>query len=179
MCSPRNSMLSPSTPGSRTRKRKRLRDTVSQLAQGESPNLLTVPGTSSTLGRTCVRILTRKWNFIRGKYLFSDIHRRRSSISEAAFLSLSGSFLDIPSPEKTTGDGLVVSPVPQDLKLMSPRQQVFMELLHTEMNYVEILETIVEVISLNASHDQFNSIDFRIRCSKNRWKTPIKWEDLC
>ena len=28
---------------------------------------------------------------------------------------------------------------------MSPRQQVFMELLHTEMNYVEILETIVEV----------------------------------
>ena len=28
---------------------------------------------------------------------------------------------------------------------MSPRHQVFMELLHTEMNYVEILETIVEV----------------------------------
>lgn len=29
---------------------------------------------------------------------------------------------------------------------MTPRQQVFMELLHTEMNYVEILETIVEVL---------------------------------
>ncbi len=44
--SPRNGLLSPSTPGSRTRKRKRLKDTVSQLAaQGGSPVLLPVlPG---------------------------------------------------------------------------------------------------------------------------------------
>jgi hypothetical protein len=42
--SPRNGLLSPSTPGSRTRKRKRLKDTVSQLAaQGGSPVLLQVP----------------------------------------------------------------------------------------------------------------------------------------
>ena len=44
--SPRNSLLSPNTPGSRTRKRKRLKDTVSQLAaqaQGGSPVLLQIP----------------------------------------------------------------------------------------------------------------------------------------
>lgn len=43
------------------------------------------------------------------------------------------------------GDLTISVPTPQDLKAMSPRHQVFMELLHTEMNYVEILETIVEV----------------------------------
>jgi hypothetical protein len=78
---------------------------------------------------------------------FIDSHRRRSSISESGLLSLSGSFLDATSPEKVGGQGdLSISvPTPQDLKAMSPRHQVFMELLHTEMNYVEILETIVEV----------------------------------
>ena len=61
-------------------------------------------------------------------------------------LSLSGSFLDATSPEKPGQNDLSVSiPTSQDLKSMSPRHQVFMELLHTEMNYVEILETIVEV----------------------------------
>ena len=78
---------------------------------------------------------------------FIDSHRRRSSISESGLLSLSGSFLDATSPEKVGGQGDLSIPVPtpQDLKAMSPRHQVFMELLHTEMNYVEILETIVEV----------------------------------
>ena len=76
-----------------------------------------------------------------------DIHRRRSSVSEGGLLSLSGSFLDSASPER---GGLDISNISQnaltqDLKSMTPRQQVFMELLHTEMNYVEILETIVEV----------------------------------
>jgi len=121
LCSPKTSILSPSTPSSRNRKRKRLKDTVSQLAaQGGSPVLLTVP---------------------------NDIHRRRSSVSEGGLLSLSGSFLDSASPER---GGLDISNISQnaltqDLKSMTPRQQVFMELLHTEMNYVEILETIVEV----------------------------------
>ncbi|XP_046640377.1 protein ECT2-like [Daphnia pulicaria] len=124
LTSPRNGVLSPTTPGSRNRKRKRLRDTVSQLAaQGGSPGLLQVPSSGH------------------------DTHRRRSSISESGLLSLSGSFLDATSPEKVAGQGdLTISvPTPQDLKAMSPRHQVFMELLHTEMNYVEILETIVEV----------------------------------
>lgn len=79
-----------------------------------------------------------------------DLHRRRSSLSESGLLSLSGSFLDAVSPEKTGQVDLSVNiPAPQDLKSMSPRHQVFMELLHTEMNYVEILETIVEVFSSN------------------------------
>ena len=79
----------------------------------------------------------------------ADPHRRRSSVSESGLLSLSGSFLDATSPEKVgTVDLNVTVPTPQDLKTMSPRHQVFMELLHTEMNYVEILETIVEVRKL-------------------------------
>lgn len=42
---------------------------------------------------------------------------------------------------------LTESEVPDNVvrKLMSPRQQVFMELLQTESNYVGILHTIVNV----------------------------------
>lgn len=77
----------------------------------------------------------------------AESHRRRSSMSESGMLSLSGSFLDTTTPDKdgAVGDVTLTIPTPQDLKAMSPRHQVFMELLHTEMNYVEILETIVEV----------------------------------
>ena len=69
-------------------------------------------------------------------------------MSETGLLSLSGSFLDATTPDKTINGACDVSisvPTPQDLRAMSPRHQVFMELLQTEMNYVEILETIVEV----------------------------------
>lgn len=69
-------------------------------------------------------------------------------MSESTMLSLSGSFLDATTPDKTingTNDVTLSVPTPQDLKNMSPRHQVFTELLQTEMNYVDILETIVEV----------------------------------
>lgn len=122
--SPRSNAISPQTPGSRSRKRKRLKDTVSQLAaQGTSPNLLAAPSVACGLD-----------------------HRRRSSISEATFLSLSGSFLDAASPERGCSDPPPTLIVPTDLKNVTPRHQVYMELLHTEMNYVEILDTIISVI---------------------------------
>ncbi|XP_013148591.1 PREDICTED: protein ECT2 isoform X2 [Papilio polytes] len=72
------------------------------------------------------------------------LHKRRSSFSDAVLLSLSGNLLDCtPSPD---GKQLLEeSEVPDNVvrKLMSPRQQVFMELLQTESNYVGILHTIV------------------------------------
>ncbi|CAK1548456.1 unnamed protein product [Leptosia nina] len=72
------------------------------------------------------------------------LHKRRSSVGDAVLLSLSGNLLDCtPSPD---GKQLLEeSEVPDNVvrKLMSPRQQVFMELLQTESNYVGILHTIV------------------------------------
>ncbi|KAG6452600.1 hypothetical protein O3G_MSEX007734 [Manduca sexta] len=74
----------------------------------------------------------------------SALHKRRSSVGDAVLLSLSGNLLDCtPSPD---GKQLLEeSEVPDNVvrKLMSPRQQVFMELLQTESNYVGILHTIV------------------------------------
>nr|CAD7443459.1 unnamed protein product [Timema bartmani] len=171
------SLLSPGrnsahgTPGSSTRprKRKRLRDTMSRLLQTESP----------------------------------AVQKRRSSVSDAGFLSVSGSFLDTTpgSPdtlvleveqvteseikntldicralcvfvgvseecvgEKSLGtlekeikrscDVCVVEeerdseedPVAADTprKNLTARQQVFIELLQTEINYVNILDTIMK-----------------------------------
>ncbi|XP_032516478.2 protein ECT2 isoform X6 [Danaus plexippus] len=74
------------------------------------------------------------------------LHKRRSSVGDAVLLSLSGNLLDC----TTSPDGkqlLEESEVPDNVvrKLMSPRQQVFMELLQTESNYVGILHTIVNM----------------------------------
>ncbi|XP_045760562.1 protein ECT2 isoform X5 [Maniola jurtina] len=74
------------------------------------------------------------------------LHKRRSSVGDAVLLSLSNNLLDCtPSPD---GKQLLEeSEVPDNVvrKLMSPRQQVFMELLQTESNYVGILHTIVNM----------------------------------
>nr|XP_026484920.1 protein ECT2 isoform X7 [Vanessa tameamea] len=76
----------------------------------------------------------------------ATLYKRRSSVGDAVLLSLSGNLLDCtPSPD---GKQLLEeSEVPDNVvrKLMSPRQQVFMELLQTESNYVGILHTIVNM----------------------------------
>ncbi|XP_028028434.1 protein ECT2 isoform X6 [Bombyx mandarina] len=74
----------------------------------------------------------------------SALHKRRSSVGDAVLLNLSRTLLDC----TTSPDGkpiLEESEVSDNVvrKLMSPRQQVFMELLQTESNYVGILHTIV------------------------------------
>ncbi|OAD47055.1 Protein ECT2 [Eufriesea mexicana] len=104
----------PSTASTR-RKRKRLADTLSSLVQNgaDSPAL----------------------------------HKRRSSISDAGHLSVSGSFLDCTtSPDKPLLDDIPeVEAVNTDSsrKNLSPRHQVFLELVQTESNYVGILSTIM------------------------------------
>uniref|UniRef100_A0A1B6G064 Protein ECT2 n=1 Tax=Cuerna arida TaxID=1464854 RepID=A0A1B6G064_9HEMI len=113
------SLLSPSrrtTPvavATRARKRKRLQDAVARLASGSS----VTPNTN----------------------------KRRSSVSDAGLLSVSGSFVDCTSPGNTSITGEVDSVAgdsPLSLKNLSPRHQVFLELVQTEFNYVNTLNTI-------------------------------------
>ncbi|XP_015604057.1 protein ECT2 isoform X12 [Cephus cinctus] len=104
----------PSTASTR-RKRKRLAETLSSLVQNgaDSP----------------------------------AVHKRRSSISDAGHLSVSGSFLDCTaSPDKQLLDDIPeVEAVNTETsrKNLSPRHQVFLELVQTESNYVGILSTIM------------------------------------
>ncbi|CAG9853619.1 unnamed protein product [Phyllotreta striolata] len=69
--------------------------------------------------------------------------KRRSSVSDAGLLSVSGSFLDCStSPNKEILDGAEpVIDTPR--KGLTQRHQVFLELLQTETNYVDILHTIM------------------------------------
>ncbi|XP_065163645.1 protein ECT2 isoform X3 [Atheta coriaria] len=105
------------TPSSASRrKRKRLHETLSSLAQQQSP--------------ACV-----------------VHHKRRSSISDAGLLSVSGSFLDCTtSPDKALQDAIESPAVPDTpRKGLTARQQVFLELVQTESNYVNILHTIMNM----------------------------------
>ncbi|XP_046392946.1 protein ECT2 isoform X3 [Ischnura elegans] len=117
---------------SRLRKRKRLREVVSRLTSPvpegfTSPPCLSphnvVDGAGGSAGE--------------------GGRKRRSSVSDAALLSMSGgSFLDCTaSPDVSHNEDFV--PVESPRKAMSPRQQVFMELVQTESNYVSILHTIM------------------------------------
>ena len=139
----RSLLFSPGTPGSsssaHSRKRKRRKEVLNQLAQNDP--VVMAP------------------------------NKRRSSVSELALLSMSGSLLD--TPDRTVEGGksesnllrhseaspmpniVVTSPqtkastpkrqVSVDPKQMTPRQHVFHELVQTETNYVNILKTILDV----------------------------------
>ncbi|KAK9301874.1 hypothetical protein QLX08_005930 [Tetragonisca angustula] len=72
------------------------------------------------------------------------LHKRRSSISDAGHLSVSGSFLDCTtSPDKPLLDEVEAVNTDSSRKNLSPRHQVFLELVQTESNYVGILSTIM------------------------------------
>ncbi|XP_011502842.1 PREDICTED: protein ECT2 isoform X2 [Ceratosolen solmsi marchali] len=72
------------------------------------------------------------------------LHKRRSSISDAGHLSVSGSFLDCTaSPDKQLLDEVEAVNTESTRKNLSPRHQVFLELVQTESNYVGILSTIM------------------------------------
>uniref|UniRef100_A0A1Y1K8R5 Protein ECT2 n=1 Tax=Photinus pyralis TaxID=7054 RepID=A0A1Y1K8R5_PHOPY len=73
-----------------------------------------------------------------------SVYKRRSSVSDAGLLSVSGSFLDCTaSPEKCLNDLPESSPAIETRKALTARQQVVMELVQTESNYVNILNTIM------------------------------------
>lgn len=125
LVSPRHMFSSPSTPGSRSRRRKRLRETVQHLAQDDSASTLPSAPPAS---------------------------KRRSSVGDLCYLSADGSFLDdsAPTPNRITGsaDQTPISPPPVDLRQLSARQRVFHELVKTECNYVSILDAIEKVIKV-------------------------------
>lgn len=130
--SPRQMFSSPNTPGSRSRRRKRLRETVQHLAQDDSPSTLPSAPPAS---------------------------KRRSSVGDLAFLSADGSLLDdtVSTPNRLAGrcyteldggDQTPLSPPLVDLRQLSARQRVFHELVKTECNYVSILDAVEKVIKL-------------------------------
>nr|CAH7753208.1 unnamed protein product [Callosobruchus chinensis] len=74
------------------------------------------------------------------------LHKRRSSVSDAGLLSVSGSFLDCttsPNSKELLDGGLEPQPPETPRKGLTQRHQVFLELLQTETNYVDILHTII------------------------------------
>ncbi|CAH0556413.1 unnamed protein product [Brassicogethes aeneus] len=74
-----------------------------------------------------------------------SVHKRRSSVSDAGLLSVSNSFLDYTqSPEGKANDGCVAT-ADSPKKQVTARHQVFLELVQTEKNYVEILEVILNL----------------------------------
>lgn len=127
LLSPRQMFSSPSTPGSRSRRRKRLRETVQHLAQDDSSSGL--PSAPAS--------------------------KRRSSVGDLAYLSADGSFLDdtASTPNRLIApsgsiEQTPLSPPPVDLRQLSARQRVFHELVKTECNYVSILDAIEKVIKI-------------------------------
>lgn len=81
----------------------------------------------------------------------SGIGKRRSSVSDAGLLSMSGSFLDCTtSPDKHESQGKHISEaestIEKSSKKVSMRYNHFTDFFHTESNYVGILDTILKVI---------------------------------
>ncbi|XP_052899301.1 protein ECT2 isoform X2 [Anopheles moucheti] len=80
------------------------------------------------------------------------VGKRRSSVSDAGLLSVSGSFLDCTaSPDKHESSKKNIIPEAtkptneQPAKTQSMRHNHFMDFFHTESNYVGILDTIVKL----------------------------------
>nr|XP_040222614.2 protein ECT2 isoform X1 [Anopheles coluzzii] len=88
------------------------------------------------------------------------VGKRRSSVSDAGLLSVSGSFLDctvspdkhesskknaIPDSAKASADQQQQQQQQQSAKTQSMRHNHFMDFFHTESNYVGILDTIVKL----------------------------------
>ena len=98
----------------------------------------------------------RRAEMIKSLAADSPAHKRRSSVTELAMLSISGSFLDntekdrtLVTPETSPIRGAEVQEAKfeRDLRKMTARQQVFHEFVDTENNYVAILECISKISS--------------------------------
>lgn len=139
--------------------------TATLLSPNRSCNMFSPPSSMgamtlspSTSNRKRKRL--RRAEMIASLAADSPAHKRRSSVSELAMLSISGSFLDntdkertLVSPEASPARGLEVAGAGGeakaggqervfDAKTATARQQVFHEFVTTETNYVGILECI-------------------------------------
>ncbi|XP_053986553.1 protein ECT2 isoform X2 [Hylaeus volcanicus] len=103
----------------------------------------TTPSTASTR-RKRKRLAETLSSLVQNGADSPALHKRRSSISDAGLLSVSGSFLDCTaSPDKPLLDEVEAVNTDSSRKNLSPRHQVFLELVQTESNYVGILSTIM------------------------------------
>jgi len=148
--------------------------TATLLSPNRSVNMFSPPSVGamtlspSTSNRKRKRM--RRAEMIANLAADSPAHKRRSSVSELAMLSISGSFLDNTDRDRAnvTGDRTLVSPENSpargqevavaeagkvdrgqvfDSKTATARQQVFHEFVNTEGNYVAILECISKISS--------------------------------
>ncbi|KAJ8680542.1 hypothetical protein QAD02_016329 [Eretmocerus hayati] len=100
--------------------------------------------TSASTRRKRKRLAETLSNLVQNGVDSPGLHKRRSSVSDAGHLSVSGSFLDCTaSPDKQLLDEVETVSTDSARKNLSPRHQVFLELVQTESNYVGILETIM------------------------------------
>ena len=114
----------------------------------------TMSPSTSTSNRKRKRM--RRAEMIKSLAADSPVHKRRSSVTELAMLSISGSFLDNTEKDRTLvtpeaspirGAEVAEAKFERDLKKMTARQQVFHEFVNTENNYVAILECISKISS--------------------------------
>ncbi|XP_077293738.1 epithelial cell transforming 2 pebble isoform X3 [Arctopsyche grandis] len=127
------------------------RSSRGSLSSGASGGGATSPPRSPTVGSRTPAIIASSQRLRKRKLRGPEgaLHKRRSSVGDAVLLSLSGNLLDCtqsPDGKQSILDEVeCVSVSDAARKHMSPRQQVFMELVQTESNYVGILHTIVTI----------------------------------
>ncbi|XP_071524392.1 protein ECT2-like [Panulirus ornatus] len=158
LVSPRHMFSSPSTPGSRSRRRKRLRETVQHLAQDDSAS--TLP--SAPPARYCCSIFcSQQKNLVLEDQTVTEKPPdcpARAHVVKAEWFWTSIQMEACPNEKlhlfeemkylSHSADQTPISPPPVDLRQLSARQRVFHELVKTECNYVSILDAIEKVIKV-------------------------------
>ncbi len=156
--SPRPTYFSPSTPGSHSRRKKRRTEAVRQLAQNDGGGLHHLAGAPSTTKKARSSFGELSGGASGSFVLDTPDKNKKRGGSKAELLLSPTRNTDAravargrsPSPEPGSAGGQGPSstaPAPEvtPSRPLSPRQQVFAELVQTEENYVSILRTIVEV----------------------------------
>ncbi|XP_046428583.1 protein ECT2 isoform X8 [Neodiprion fabricii] len=147
-----------------------LESVMSPMAMARRDSQAATPRTASTK-RKRKRMAETLCSLVQNGADSPAVHKRRSSISDAGHLSVSGSFLDCTSsPDKQLDAIPEVEAVSTEAgrKNLSPRHQVFLELVTTESNYVGILSTIMTLFKepledlIEMSGELLNSTEAKI-----------------
>ncbi|XP_046745415.1 protein ECT2 isoform X6 [Diprion similis] len=147
-----------------------LESVLSPMAMARRDSQAATPRTASTK-RKRKRIAETLSSLVQNGADSPAVHKRRSSISDAGLLSVSGSFLDCTSSPDKQLDAIPeveAASTEAGRKNLSPRHQVFLELVTTESNYVGILSTIMTLFKepledlIEMSGELLNSTEAKI-----------------
>ncbi|XP_046745411.1 protein ECT2 isoform X2 [Diprion similis] len=144
-----------------------LESVLSPMAMARRDSQAATPRTASTK-RKRKRIAETLSSLVQNGADSPAVHKRRSSISDAGLLSVSGSFLDCTSSPDKQLDEVEAASTEAGRKNLSPRHQVFLELVTTESNYVGILSTIMTLFKepledlIEMSGELLNSTEAKI-----------------